>query len=84
MITAFHRKVSSMTNPNNNSKQPSLKEWAMAGGGVPKNYEGRAYDWHKVAKGYAAGGEIFNTVPDMADGGQIIEGPAYAEGGKVT
>ena len=121
-------------------KQPSLKEWAMAGGGVPAQYEGRAYDWHKVAKGFAAGGsvlpaalidgnefyeaakanglktdnatlnkivdrvnkgesvreaaknvaqshaaggEIFNTVPDMADGGEIIEDPAYAKGGAV-
>ena len=125
-----------MTNPNNNPKKQSLKEWAMAGGGVPKNYEGRAYDWHKVAKGHAAGGsvlpaalidgnefyeaakanglktdnatlnkivdrvnkgesvrqaaknvaqshaaggEIFNTVPDMADGGEVHMG----KGGKV-
>ena len=64
-------------------KQPSLKEWAMAGGGVPAQYEGRAYDWHKKAKEYAAGGEVFNTVPDMADGGEIIEDPAYAKGGAV-
>ena len=129
-----------MTNPNNNSKQPSLKEWAMAGGGIPREYEGRAYEWHKkvqqfaagggikpaayidgnefveaaqayglktdnatlnkivdrvnkgesvreaaknVAQSHAAGGEIFNTVPDMADGGEIIEDSAYAKGGAV-
>jgi hypothetical protein len=129
-----------MTNPNNNPKKQSLKEWAMAGGGVPREYEGRAYEWHKkvqqfaagggikpaayidgnefveaaqayglktdnatlnkivdrvnkgesvreaaknVAESHAAGGEIFNTVPDMKDGGQIIDGPAYKKGGKV-
>ena len=140
MMLAFHRKVSRMTNPNNNPKKQSLKEWAMAGGGVPREYEGRAYEWHKkvqqfaagggikpaayidgnefveaaqayglktdnatlnkivdrvnkgesvreaaknVAESHAAGGEIFNTVPDMKDGGQIIDGPAYAKGGDV-
>jgi len=129
-----------MTNPERSPKKQSLKEWAMAGGGIPKEYEGRAYEWHKkvqqfaagggvkpaalidgsefveaaqanglktdnatlnkivdrvnkgesvkeaarnVAQSHAAGGEIFNTVPDMADGGEIIEGPAYAKGGKV-
>lgn len=130
-----------MTNPNNNPKKQSLKEWAMAGGGVPREYEGRAYEWHKkvqqfaagggikpaayidgnefveaaqayglktdnatlnkivdrvnkgesvreaaknVAESHAAGGEIFNTVPDMKDGGQIIEDRAYAKGGVVN
>lgn len=33
------------------------------------------------AGSYAAGGEVFNTVPDMSDGGQIIDGPAFAGGG---
>jgi hypothetical protein len=129
-----------MTNPERSPKKQSLKEWAMAGGGIPKEYEGRAYEWHKkvqqfaagggvkpaalidgnefveaaqayglktdnatlnkivdrvnkgesvreaaknVAESHAAGGEIFNTVPDMKDGGQIIDGPAYKKGGKV-
>ena len=121
-------------------KQQSLKEWAMAGGGVPTSHHGREHVWHKkaqkyaaggsvmaaanidgnefveaaqayglktdnatlnkivarvnkgesvrqaaknVAQSHAAGGEVFNTVPDMADGGQIIDGPAYAKGGAV-
>ena len=64
-------------------KQQSLKEWAMAGGGVPTSYRGREHVWHKNAHKYAAGGEVFNTVPDMADGGEIIDGPAYAKGGAV-
>lgn len=64
-------------------KKQSLKEWAMAGGGIPASHKGRADVWHKKAKNYAAGGEVFNSVPDMADGGNIIPGPAYAKGGKV-
>jgi hypothetical protein len=64
-------------------KQQSLKEWAMAGGGVPTSHHGREHVWHKKAQKYAAGGEVYNTVPDMADGGQIIDGPAYAKGGAV-
>jgi hypothetical protein len=64
-------------------KQQSLKEWAMAGGGVPTSHKGREHVWHKNAHKYAAGGEVYNTVPDMADGGQIIDGPAYAKGGAV-
>ena len=108
-------------------KQPSLKEWAMAGGGVPAQYEGRAYDWHKVAKSYAAGGAVLpaalidgnefyeaakanglktdnatlnkivdrvnkgesvkeaakNVAQSHADGGEIIEDPAYGKGGAV-
>lgn len=64
-------------------KKQSLKEWAMAGGGIPASHKGRSDVWHKKAKGYAAGGEVFNTVPDMSDGGNITPGPAYAKGGKV-
>jgi hypothetical protein len=55
----------------------------MAGGGVPSSHKGREHVWHKKAQKYAAGGEVFNTVPDMADGGQIIEDAAYAKGGVV-
>ena len=64
-------------------KQQSLKEWAMAGGGVPQKYKGREHVWHKKVHKMAAGGEVFNTVPDLSDGGQIIEGQAYAKGGAV-
>lgn len=64
-------------------KQQSLKEWAMAGGGVPHQYKGREHVWHDKVKKFAAGGEVFNTVPDITDGGDIIQGPAYARGGEV-
>jgi len=64
-------------------KGQSLKEWAMAGGGVPASHKGREHVWHGKVQKMAAGGEVFNTVPDMKDGGDIIEGPAYAGGGAV-
>ena len=64
-------------------KKQSLKEWAMAGGGVPTQYKGREHVWHKKVKKYAAGGEVYNTTPDMSDGGQVIDGPAFARGGDV-
>lgn len=64
-------------------KSQSLKEWAMAGGGVPMSHKGREHVWHKKAHSYATGGEVYNTVPDMSDGGEIIDGPAYAGGGAV-
>ena len=64
-------------------KRQSLREWAMAGGGVPVQYKGREHVWRKHVQKYAAGGEVFNTVPDMSDGGQINEGPAFARGGDV-
>jgi hypothetical protein len=64
-------------------KRQSLKEWAMAGGGVPVQYKGREHVWRKHVQKYAAGGEVFNTMPDMSDGGQINEGPAFARGGDV-
>jgi hypothetical protein len=65
-------------------KQQSLKEWAMAGGGVPTSHHGREHVWHKKAQKYAAGGEVFNTVPDASDSADIIQGPAYAKGGAVN
>ena len=64
-------------------KQQSLKEWAMAGGGVPTSHAGRTDVWHKKARKFAAGGEVYNTVPDMADGGRLIDGPAYQKGGAI-
>ena len=64
-------------------KRQSLKEWAMAGGGVPAQYQGREHVWRKHVQKYAAGGEVFNTVPDMSDGGQINQAPAFSKGGTV-
>jgi len=65
------------------NKPQSLKDWAMAGGGVPLQYKDRPIDWHcKVAK-FAEGGAAFNTMPDMHDSGGIIQGPAFARGGEV-
>lgn len=64
-------------------KKQSLQEWAMAGGGVPVSHKDRADVWHKKVQRFAAGGEVYNTVPDMADGGELIDGPAYAKGGVV-
>lgn len=64
-------------------KKQSLKEWAMAGGGVPKSHKDRSDVWHKRVQKYAAGGEVFNTVPDMSDGGEIIQDQSFAKGGAV-
>lgn len=64
-------------------KRQSLKEWAMAGGGVPAQYQGREHVWRKHVQKYAAGGEVFNTMPDMSDGGQINQAPAFSKGGTV-
>jgi hypothetical protein len=64
-------------------KKQSLREWAMAGGGVPASHKGRTDVWHKKVRNFAAGGEVFNTVPDISDSGQINEGPAFARGGDV-
>ena len=65
------------------SKSQSLEEWAMAGGGIPLQYKDRPHVWHAKVKKFAAGGEVYNTVPDMSDGGEIIDGPAFAKGGEV-
>ena len=65
-------------------KRQSLKEWHAAGGGIPTSHKDRAHVWHQKVQRFAAGGEVFNTVPDMSDGGEIIDGPAYAKGGAVT
>jgi len=64
-------------------KKQSLKEWAMAGGGVPAQYKGREHVWRKQVQKYAAGGEVYNTTPDMADSGQINQAPAFSKGGTV-
>jgi hypothetical protein len=46
-------------------KKQSLKEWAMAGGGVPTSHAGRTEVWNKKAQKYADGGEVH-----MAKGGK--------------
>ena len=45
-------------------KSQSLREWAMAGGGVPESHKDRADVWHKKAHNYAKGGAV-----NMAEGG---------------
>lgn len=64
-------------------KRQSLKEWAMAGGGIPPSYKGREHVWHKEVKRFAGGGMVYNSTPDMNDGGEIISDPTYAKGGAV-
>jgi hypothetical protein len=32
---------------------------------------------------FAAGGAVYDTMPDMSDGGQILQGPPFKRGGKV-
>ena len=64
-------------------KGQSLKEWAMAGGGVPASYRGREDYWHNKVRKMAAGGGVFNTAPDLSDSADIIQGPSYARGGAV-
>lgn len=62
-------------------KTQSLQEWAMAGGGVPDQYRGREHVWHSKVKKYAGGGEVYDTIPDESEGGEII--PSYAGGGAI-
>jgi hypothetical protein len=54
-------------------KRQSLKEWAMAGGGVPDQYKGREHVWHAKVNKFAEGGEV-----RMAKGGKVDdEGAAF-------
>jgi hypothetical protein len=62
-------------------KGQSLKEWAMAGGGVPASHKGREQVWHGKVHKMAAGGSVYDTIPDESEGGAII--PAYAGGGAI-
>lgn len=41
------------------------------------------YDTSSPELNKAEGGAVYNTNPDMSDGGQIIQGPAFAGGGAV-
>jgi hypothetical protein len=66
------------------SKRQSLQEWHAAGGGVPKSHKNQSDVWHKKVQKYAAGGEVFNTTPDMSDGGEIIQAESFARGGAVN
>jgi hypothetical protein len=63
------------------SSAQALKKWAESGGDVPLKYKGREHVWAKKVKKFAEGGLADNTVPDMADGGRIIDGPAFKDGG---
>ena len=65
------------------SSGQSLNDWHAGGGGVPLQYKGREHVWHKKVAKFAAGGEVYNTNPDMSDGGEILQAPAYARGGEV-
>jgi len=60
-------------------KQQSLKEWSMAGGGVPDQYKGREHVWHKKAQRYAEGGIV-----RMAEGGGTYKMKAYEPKGGVN
>ena len=40
------------------AKTQTLKEWSMAGGGVPTQYKGREHVWHAMVDKFAAGGEV--------------------------
>jgi hypothetical protein len=60
-------------------KQQSLKEWAMAGGGVPTSHAGRTEVWHKKAQKYAKGGAVYakggavkKAVKDAVEG--VVDG----------
>lgn len=55
-------------------KSQSLKEWAMAGGGVPESHKDRADVWHKKARNYAAGGAVH-----MQKGGKMGVGMKIAD-----
>jgi hypothetical protein len=53
-------------------KSQSLKEWSMAGGGVPESHKDRADVWHKKAHNYAKGGAVKKAVKDAVEG--VVEG----------
>lgn len=68
-------------------KSQSLREWAMAGGGVPESHKDRADVWHKKAHNYAKGGAVKKAVKDAVEG--VVQGvqkilaPAEREANKV-
>jgi hypothetical protein len=55
-------------------KSQSLREWAMAGGGVPESHKDRADVWHKKAHNYAKGGAV-----NMQKGGKMGVGMKIAD-----
>lgn len=62
------------------AKTQTLKEWAMAGGGVPTQYKGREHVWHAKVKKFAEGGEAH-----MAGGGDPLDQfspPRYRSAGR--
>ena len=61
-------------------KKQSLKEWAMAGGGIPTQYKGREHVWHGKVKRFAEGGEAH-----MQKGGDPLDEfspPRYRSAGR--
>ena len=60
-------------------KRQSLKEWAMAGGGVPDQYKGREHVWHAKVNKFAEGGEV-----RMAGGGSASSMRFYEPKGGVN
>ena len=68
-------------------KSQSLKEWAMAGGGVPASHKDRADVWHKKAQNFAGGGAVKKVVREAVEG--VVQGmqkilaPAEREANKV-
>ena len=67
--------------PINVPKRQSLQEWHFANGSVPERYKGNPHAWHKKVQRLAEGGSVYNTQPDMSDGGQIIPEQQMARGG---
>jgi len=67
--------------PINMPKRQSLQEFYAAGGGVPAQYKDRPHVWHKKVQRYAEGGSVYNTQPDMSDGGRIIPEQHMGKGG---
>lgn len=63
------------------SGKMTFEQWAAAGGAIPLSFKGREKAWANQVRKYAAGGAVDNTVPDMSDGGQIIDGPSFQAGG---
>jgi hypothetical protein len=67
--------------PINVPKRQSLQEWHFANGSVPERYKGNPHAWHKKVQRLAEGGSVYNTQPDMNDGGQIIPEQHMGRGG---
>jgi len=67
--------------PINVPKRQSLQEWHFANGSVPERYKNNPHAWHKKVQRLAEGGSVYNTQPDMNDGGRIIPEQHMGKGG---